>query len=220
MRGAPPRTPQRTAREPQEPRACSATDEEKGESDGGWLVGQRLRPRPDRRDEERVDRGRLAQNPRPVPLLSQLVVSGGVEVRQQWREDLGGEGAKSGLNSLHPEVRARLRYLDFERGLGGRVTQRGEHPIALYVALRDPDRQTLAEWKDGTRKRSYSFRDNYETGVTIKPDTGVYTIEWMIARNEDDGTRDRQPSGSVESTFTFDSNADRLRQKLRIENAM
>jgi hypothetical protein len=103
---------------------------------------------------------------------------------------------------------------------GGVVTQRGEHPIALYVALRDPDRQTLAEWKDGTRKRSYSFRDNYETGVTIKPDTGVYTIEWMIARNEDDGTRDRQPSGSVESTFTFDSNADRLRQKLRIENAM
>ncbi|MFS8068066.1 MAG: hypothetical protein ACMG6S_17055 [Byssovorax sp.] len=94
------------------------------------------------------------------------------------------------------------------------LTQKNGHPITLYAALYNPARARIAEYKSVESSRGPSLRERVSCGVQIAPDSGVYVIEWSVARNEDTGTRDRQSSGSVEGRFEWDSNSDVYRQTL------
>lgn len=100
--------------------------------------------------------------------------------------------------------------------MGGILTQKDGHPTNVYMALYDPNRVKLAEFKHGELSGPPSYRNKTSCDVEIKPDTGIYTIDWTVSRTEDNGTADRQPTGMVEGNFKFDSNADLLRMRLRV----
>ncbi|MDC3959492.1 hypothetical protein [Polyangium jinanense] len=110
---------------------------------------------------------------------------------------------------------------------GGAVDQRGEHPITLSAAIHTPEQAKQKAFSEVTPlaqckqfATTPSFRQTFPTGIRIKPDAGLYIIEWSISRTEHDGTRDRQPSGSVGGRFEWNSNDEKLRQAIRIANAM
>ncbi|HEU4403897.1 MAG TPA: hypothetical protein VFS43_01180 [Polyangiaceae bacterium] len=94
------------------------------------------------------------------------------------------------------------------------MTQKDDHPMALWAGIKNSSDTLLAEYKT-TTPRGPNHNEKVSTGVEIKPDTGIYTIEWSISRTQYDGTRDRQGAGTVEGRFQWDSNADALRMHLR-----
>jgi hypothetical protein len=103
----------------------------------------------------------------------------------------------------------------------GAVNQRGEHPIALYAAMytqTDWERRHSITLKPLGQEVRYegrvgpSFGHKASLGIELKPDTGVYVIDWQITRTERKTDVKLQPSGSIGSYVYWDTRFERLRQ--------
>ncbi|MGW3683032.1 hypothetical protein [Streptomyces prasinus] len=101
------------------------------------------------------------------------------------------------------------------------LNQRGEHPVRLFAAV-----YTESQWQETHRKptlwfedgkmRSYTHRETVPMRKEIPCDSGKYYVSWSIVRTEHSGTRDRQPYGGPNGDFVWDSNAERIKREIAI----